>query len=134
MAVRQDTDFTDSMYGHASKSRTSGSVYAVRRSRYSVTQFLKEFVTQWETGCLLPFFLWICVLNQMNAPANKHPACTTRVPSIPLKMYQFLILSLRSTRPSISPSLYFSDPAILTEEYKRHRYVGLIVSTFVIFF
>jgi hypothetical protein len=133
MSARQDTDFPGSLYGHECNSRTCGSVHAVGRSR-SVTQFLEEFVTHSETGCSLQCFLRIFVLNQMNAPANKHPTCTIRVASIPLKMYQFLILSMRSTCPSITPSLYFSDPAILTEEYKRHRYVGLIVSTFVIFF
>ena len=78
-----------------------------------MTQFLREFVTHSETGCSLPCFVRIFVLNQMNTLTHKHPAGTIRISSIPPNIYQFLIFSMRSTRPSVSSFLYLSDQKYL---------------------
>jgi hypothetical protein len=53
-----------------------------------------------------------------------------RIPFVFLKFLwkcMFLIISMRSACPSISPSLYFSDPAILTENTSlcRHNCVNV---------
>jgi hypothetical protein len=91
---------------------TSGSVYAVRWSRYSATQFLREFVIHSETGCSLPCFVRIFVLNQMNTLTN-----ILRVP--------FVFLQFRRKYISLS---YF--PCVLHVRLSHHSFISVTSNTY----